>query len=88
MRHFVAESIHHLRGQTVGGIPLFEAQMITRLFLHSDNAAQHFKSSKSLHWLSKQMKDMGFVSVMWDFGPPPWARQGPSVTPLLQEQPD
>lgn len=49
MRHFVAESIHHLRGQTVGGIPLFEAQMITRLFLNSDNAAQHFKSSKSLH---------------------------------------
>jgi len=71
MRHFVAESIRHLRGQTVGGIllfegqtvggiplfegqtvggiPLFKAQMITLLFLHSDNAAQHFKSSKSLH---------------------------------------
>jgi hypothetical protein len=38
--------------------------MITRLFLHLDNAAQRFVSSKSLHWLSKQMNDMGFISVM------------------------
>jgi hypothetical protein len=83
MRHFVAESIRHLRGQTVGGIPLFEAQMITRLFLHSDNAAQHFKSSKSLHWLSKQMKDMGFVSVMWDFGPPGHGKVPPPKTARL-----
>jgi len=42
---------------------LFAEQMITALFLHSDNAAQHFKSSKSLHWLSKQMKGMGFISL-------------------------
>ena len=27
MSHFVAESIGHLRGQPVEGIPLFEAQM-------------------------------------------------------------
>ena len=27
MSHFVAESICHLRGQPVEGIPLFEAQM-------------------------------------------------------------
>ena len=67
MSHFVAESIGHLRGQPVEGIPLFEAQMsvmITRLFLRLDNAAQNFVSSKSLHWPSKQMNDMGFISVM------------------------
>jgi len=40
------------------------------LCVHSDNAAQHFKSSKSLHWLSKQIEGMGFKSVLWDFGPP------------------
>ena len=68
MRHFVAESIHHLRGQTVGGIPLFEAQMITRLFLHSKNAAPHFKSSKSLHCPShsplnvKNMDQMALIN--------------------------
>ena len=47
MRHFVAELIRHLRGQTVGG-HLFEAQLITRLFQHSDNAAQHLKSFNTL----------------------------------------
>jgi hypothetical protein len=45
-------------------------QMLTSLFVHSDNAAQHFKSPKSLHWLSKQLESMDFTSVMWDFGPP------------------
>ena len=66
----------HLKQQTVEGVPLFEAQLLKRLFVHSDNAAQHFKSSKSLHWLSKQLSkqlldsDIGFQSVMWDFGPP------------------
>ena len=38
--------------------------------VHSDNAAQHFKSSKSLHWLSRQLFEMGFTSVLWDFGLP------------------
>jgi hypothetical protein len=38
--------------------------MITRLFLHLDNAAQRFVSSKSLHWLSKKMNDTDFISVM------------------------
>ena len=70
MRHFVAASVAHLKQQTVGGVPLFQAQMLRRLFIHSDNAAQHFKSSKSLHWLSTQIAAMGFSSVMWDFGPP------------------
>ena len=80
MRHFVAESIRHLRGQTVGGTPLFDAQVITRLFLHSDDSAQFFKSSKSLHLLSKQMKGMGFISLMWDFGPPGHGKVPPPKT--------
>ncbi len=83
MHHFVAESIRHLRGQTVGGTPLFEAQMITRLFLHSDNAVQHFKGSKSMHWLSKQMRDMGFILVMWVFGPPEHGKVPPRRTARL-----
>ena len=80
MRHFVAESIRHLRGQTVGGTPLFDAQVITRLFLHSDDSMQYFKSSKSLHLLSKQMKGMGFISLMWDFGPPGHGKVPPPKT--------
>ena len=71
MRHFVAASLAHLRQQTnSAGVPLFVYQKLTTLCLHSDNAAQHFKSSKSLHWLSKQIVEMGFISVLWDFGPP------------------
>ena len=70
MRQFVAKTVAHLKAQKVGGVPLFAAQLITVLCVHSDNAAQHFKSSKSLHWLSKQVRDMGFTSVLWDFGPP------------------
>jgi hypothetical protein len=70
MRHFVAATVAHLKKQTVNGVPLFEAQMLTTLCVHSDNAAQHFKSSKSLNWLSKQLREMGFTSVFWDFGAP------------------
>ncbi len=70
MRHFVAATVAHLKKQTVNGVPLFEAQMLTTLCVNSDNAAQHFKSSKSLNWLSKQLREMGFTSVLWDFGPP------------------
>ena len=60
MRHFVAATVAHLKKQTVNGVPLFEAQMLTTLCVHSDNAAQHFKSSKSRKWLSKQLREMGF----------------------------
>ena len=70
MRHFIAASVKHLKEQTVSGVPLFEAQMFTVLCMHTDNAAQHFKSSKSLNWLSQQMREMGFTSVLWDFGAP------------------
>ena len=73
MRHFVAESIRHLRGQTVGGTPLFEAQMITRLFLHSDNAAQHFKSSKSIEAKERHGLYFGDLELRSS-----WARQVPS----------
>ena len=44
--------------------------MFTTFCMHTDNAAQHFKSSKSLHWLSQQMREMGLTSVFWDFGAP------------------
>ena len=60
MRHFVAATVAHLKKLTMNGVPLFEAQMLTTLCVHSDNAAQHFKSSKSLNWLSKQLREMGF----------------------------
>ena len=70
MSHFVSKMVAHLKQHQLGGASLFQAQLLKRLFLHSDNAAQHFKSSKSLHWLSKQRVDMNLVSITWDFGPP------------------
>ena len=60
----------HLKKQTLNGVPHFEALMMTTLCVHSDNAAQHFKSSKSLNWLPKQLCEMGFTSMLWDFGAP------------------
>jgi hypothetical protein len=68
MRYFVSSAVRRIKAlRDAAGNPLIEA---TTLCLHSDNAAQHFKSSKSLHWLSKQILEMGFTSVLWDFGPP------------------
>ncbi len=64
MRLFVAATVKHLKEQGV-----IKEQRLTSLFVHSDNAAQHFKSSKSLHWLPKQLEGENFTSVMWDFGP-------------------
>ena len=82
MRHFVAATVGKLKQQTnAAGVSLFAEQMITTLCLHSDNAAQHFKSSKSLHWLSKQITDMGFTSVLWDFGPPGHGKVPPPLPP-------
>lgn len=50
--------------QAVGSALLLEAKLLTLLFLHSDNAAQHFKSSKSLLWLALMANcGMGFLSV-------------------------
>ena len=34
MRHFVAATVAHLKKQTVNGVPLFEAQMLTTLCVH------------------------------------------------------
>jgi hypothetical protein len=65
MRFFVAKTVKALRDKGV-----LARNKITVLCVHSDNAAQHFKSSKSLHWLSRQLFEMGFTSVLWDFGPP------------------
>lgn len=65
MRFFVTKMVRALKDKGV-----LTNELITVLALHSDNAAQHFKSSKSLHWLTKQIEEMGFVSVIWDFGAP------------------
>jgi hypothetical protein len=65
MRFFVAKMVKALRDKGV-----LARNKITVLCVHSDNAAQHFKSSKSLHWLSTQLREMGLTSVLWDFGPP------------------
>ena len=46
----------------------------TALPTHSDNAAQHFKSSRNLHFFTKQLFGIsggpGFTSITWDFGAP------------------
>ena len=65
MRFFVAKMVGALKARGV-----LTKEIITVLAVHSDNAAQHFKSSKSVHWLTKQIEAMGFASVLWDFGPP------------------
>jgi hypothetical protein len=61
MRHFVADSVAHLKEQKDDqGGSVFKSQLLTILRIHPDSAAQHLKSSKSLHWLSKQLLGMGF----------------------------
>jgi hypothetical protein len=67
MSHFVAESIGYLRGQPVEGIPLFEAQMSVDDHAALPALGQRGAALRELqvpHWLSKQMNDMGFISVM------------------------
>jgi len=65
MRCFVEKTIEHLKEQ--GAVKDHKLKV---LCVHSDNAAQHFKSSKSLHYFSKQLEGMGFESIIYDFGPP------------------
>ena len=67
MRFFVAKMVKALRDK---GVLARNKITVLCVHMHSDNAAQHFKSSKSLHWLSRQLFEMGFTSVLWDFGPP------------------
>jgi len=77
MRTFVGAFLKHLRGQGI-----LKAQDLRALAVHSDNASQHFKSSKTLKWFSslrrrtKGEKEPGpedvpkFGSVVYDFGAP------------------
>jgi hypothetical protein len=71
MRYFVKATVDELKTSGV-----FEKERFTVLCVHSDNASQHFKSSNSINWLSKQLlskvevNSMGFTSILWDFGPP------------------
>ena len=47
---------------------------LTSLCIHSDNAKQHFKSSKRIYFFTKQLVggsgESGFTSITWDFGAP------------------
>jgi hypothetical protein len=71
MRHFVKMTLEHMKGQSGSDSQsLFEREKLSTLCIHSDNCSQHFKSAKTMHWLTKQIEDMGFTSVLWDFGPP------------------
>jgi hypothetical protein len=53
-------------------------EQFTTLFIHSDNASQHFKNSKTLNWLSKRpsstKRRKGSLSQLkkcqWSFGAP------------------
>jgi hypothetical protein len=53
-------------------------EQFTKLFIHSDNASQHFKNSKTLYWLSKRPSSTkrrnGSLSQLkkcqWSFGAP------------------
>ena len=53
-------------------------EQFTTLFIHSDNASQHFKNSKTLNWLSKRSSSTkrrkGSLSQLkkcqWSFGAP------------------
>jgi hypothetical protein len=62
MQFFVTKTIEHLRAQgTIAN------QKLRALCVHSDNAKQHFKSSKSLFYFTSKL---GFESALWDFGAP------------------
>ena len=69
MRHFSQEEWAWLVAHDV-----IATQKITTVATHSDNAAQHFKSSKTLcwytSWLAAAPGAEGIKSSLWDFGPP------------------
>jgi hypothetical protein len=71
MRHFIIETVKNIK---ISGT--FDSENFTVLCFHSDNAAQHFKSSNSINWLSQQLlsdtdiETLGFKSALWDFGAP------------------
>ena len=75
MQCFVAKVIQHLKGDAPGGSDnVILKQGLTSLCIHSDNAKQHFKSSKSIYFFTKQLVGgsggFGFTSITWDFGAP------------------
>lgn len=73
MRSFMEKSLQSLHDDGT-----IEQQHLTRFFIFSDNAAQHFKSKYSLHWATLRKEtaarvgeDSGlFKSVYWCFGCP------------------
>ena len=75
MQCFVAKIIQHLKGDVPGGsVSVIFKQGLTSLCIHSDNAAQHFKSSRGIYFFTKQLvggsEESGFTSITWDFGAP------------------
>ena len=75
MRKYVSNAISKLQSWGI-----LNDQALDMLCIHSDNASQHFKSSKSIKWVSDlrslfgEEQDDGalakFSSVTWNFGPP------------------
>jgi hypothetical protein len=74
MRYFIEKTIRHLKGEVEGSTGVVGAHGLTTLPTHSDNAAQHFRGSKSPHFFTKQLPGipggLGFTSITWDFGAP------------------
>ena len=74
MRYFTEKTIRHLKGEVEGSTGVVGDHGLTALSIHSDKAAQHFKSSKSLHFFTKKLPGIsgrpGFASIIWDFGVP------------------
>ena len=75
MRRFVALALANLKSRGI-----IDSQGLRVLNVHSDNASQHFKSSKTLKWVSElrrlfEEQEGGtalpkFDSITYDFGPP------------------
>ena len=74
MRYFIEKATRHLKGEVEGSTGVLGALGLTALPIDSDIAAQHFKSSKSLHFFTKKLPGIsgrhGFTSINWDFGAP------------------
>ena len=47
-----------------------DAEDIKAFCTHSDNAAQHFKSGKTLEWYSRMLGMFENTQFIWDFGAP------------------
>ena len=66
MRHFVDKELQSLLDSGV-----IAREMIPHIATHSDNAAQHFKSTKSLSWYSSLLDKYQVIRrFTWDFGAP------------------